>query len=297
MNLMIYLWGCGNGGDNMKQFPTIYCQKVLPLSYGNSLSYYEDLCKLISKVNDIISELNKIDVNEITQEVLSLVRDELQSEISKVYQYVDNLEKQTNIKFNGVYETISRNYTELDDKYTEITNTLNQKIENLNTLVITLNRNVYTYINQEIERVYDFIEAYQCKTVKCYNPVNGMYEPICRIFGGMYDALRYLGITALDFDSMELTCNSFESQSLSASEFDLYSAYYFHKIKELYMFNPFNGKYMFYQDVIMQLASLHMESPITASEFDGLQLTVTAFASKNITAYDFDNNGKGLLTN
>lgn len=294
---MIYLWGCGSGGDNMKQFQPIYCQKVLPLSYDNSLSYYEVLCKLISKVNDIISELNKIDVNEITQEVLSLVRDELQSEISKVYQYVDDLEERTNHNFNAVYEDMAKNYNELDNKYTEITNTLNQKIEELNTLVLTLNRNVYEYINQEIKRVYDFIETYQFETVKCYNPVNGMYEPICRVFGSIYDALRYLGITALDFDSMELTCNSFESQSLSASKFDLYSTYYFHKIKDLYMFNPFNGKYMFYQDVIMQLASLHMESPITAAEFDGLQLTVTTFDSKNITAYNFDNNGKGLLTN
>lgn len=294
---MIYLWGCGSGGDNMKQFPPIYCQKVLPLSYDNSLSYYEVLCKLISKVNDIISELNKIDVNEITQEVLSLVRDELQSEISEVYQYVDDLEERTNHNFNAVYEDMAENYNELDNKYTEITNTLNQKIEELNTLMLTLNRNVYEYINNEIKRVYDFIETYQFETVKCYNPVNGMYEPICRVFGSIYDALRYLGITALDFDSMELTCNRFESQSLSASKFDLYSAYYFHKIKDLYMFNPFNGKYMFYQDVIMQLASLHMVSPITATEFDGLKLTVTTFDSKNITAYDFDNNGKGLLTN
>ena len=292
---MIYLWGCGNGGDNMKQFHPVYCQKVLPLSYDNSLSYYETLCKLISKTNDIISELNKIDVNEITQEVLSLVRDELQSEINGVYKYIDDLEERTNHKFDGVYETIANNYNELDDKYTEITNELNEKIIELNELVETLNRNVYIYINQELERVYDYISKYQCQTIKCYNPITGIYEPICRIFGSMYDSLRYLGITANDFDSLNLTCNAFENESLSASQFDLYAKYYFNKIRDLYMFNPFTGNYVYYQDVINQLADFHRNAPITASEYDALQLTATAYDDKEISAYDYDNNGKGLL--
>ena len=32
-----------------------WCYKVLPLVYDDSLSYYEVLCKLVAKVNDIIS--------------------------------------------------------------------------------------------------------------------------------------------------------------------------------------------------------------------------------------------------
>lgn len=32
--------------------------KILPLSYDDSLSYYEAICKLVSKVNEIINEIN-----------------------------------------------------------------------------------------------------------------------------------------------------------------------------------------------------------------------------------------------
>ena len=36
----------------------IWCHKILPLVYDDSLSYYEVLCKLKAKVNEIITEIN-----------------------------------------------------------------------------------------------------------------------------------------------------------------------------------------------------------------------------------------------
>lgn len=36
-----------------------WCQKVLPLVYDNSLSYYEVLCKVTHKLNELIDALNK----------------------------------------------------------------------------------------------------------------------------------------------------------------------------------------------------------------------------------------------
>lgn len=35
-----------------------YCQKVLPLVYDNSLSYYEVLCKAVGKLNEVINVIN-----------------------------------------------------------------------------------------------------------------------------------------------------------------------------------------------------------------------------------------------
>lgn len=37
-----------------------WCYKVLPLVYDDSLSYYEVLCKLVAKVNEVISVTNQI---------------------------------------------------------------------------------------------------------------------------------------------------------------------------------------------------------------------------------------------
>ena len=43
---------------NLKEVPRWHCQKVLPTSYEDSLSYYENLCKLTEKMNEIIEAIN-----------------------------------------------------------------------------------------------------------------------------------------------------------------------------------------------------------------------------------------------
>lgn len=37
-----------------------WCQKILPLVYDNSLSYYEVLCKIVSYLNKVIEDINSI---------------------------------------------------------------------------------------------------------------------------------------------------------------------------------------------------------------------------------------------
>lgn len=36
----------------------IKCNKILPLVYDDSLSYYEVLCKVVAKLNELISDVN-----------------------------------------------------------------------------------------------------------------------------------------------------------------------------------------------------------------------------------------------
>lgn len=49
-----------------------WCQKVLPLVYDNSLSYYEVLCKVVTYINKLITDNNKLidDVDELRTELL-----------------------------------------------------------------------------------------------------------------------------------------------------------------------------------------------------------------------------------
>lgn len=46
------------------------CFKVLPLVYDDSLSYYEVLCKLTSKMNEIIETFNTLNIAEIVDELI-----------------------------------------------------------------------------------------------------------------------------------------------------------------------------------------------------------------------------------
>lgn len=66
---------------NFKHF-RFWCQKVLPLVYDDSLSYYEILCKVVNYINNIIDN-----EKEITEEVESL-----KAELKVVQEWIANFD-------------------------------------------------------------------------------------------------------------------------------------------------------------------------------------------------------------
>ena len=65
----------------MKPFG-FWCQKVLPLVYDDSLSYYEVLCKVRDKLNEVISYYNNTDARFA----------ELQTEIDRINQWISTFD-------------------------------------------------------------------------------------------------------------------------------------------------------------------------------------------------------------
>ena len=55
---------------NLRHF-RFWCQKVLPLVYDNSLSYYEVLCKVVKYINDLIDSDKEIvaDIDVLKKEM------------------------------------------------------------------------------------------------------------------------------------------------------------------------------------------------------------------------------------
>lgn len=58
-----------------------------------------------------------------------------------------------------------------------------------------------------------------------------------------------------------------------------------------YMDSPFTGENVPMQQVIYELASLHMTDALTATEYDAADLTATAYEALDLTAYAYDWNG------
>lgn len=97
-----YLCNYGKEEEKMKDFK-FWCQKVLPLTYDNSLSYYEVLCKVVTQLNEVIEGLNKnsTQVTELSKEYETLK--------SYVEHYFDNLNLQEEIN-NKLDEMASSGY-------------------------------------------------------------------------------------------------------------------------------------------------------------------------------------------
>lgn len=59
-----------------------WCYKVLPLVYDDSLSYYELLCKVVDKLNEIVKSENELD---------SVIKD-IQSAIAALQKQIDEID-------------------------------------------------------------------------------------------------------------------------------------------------------------------------------------------------------------
>ena len=59
-----------------------WCQKVLPLVYDDSLSYYEVLCKVVTYINQIIDSENQIIENV----------EQLKAELEEVQEWINNFD-------------------------------------------------------------------------------------------------------------------------------------------------------------------------------------------------------------
>lgn len=274
----------------------------LPSVYNNKQSYYEVLCYLEEKINECISAINDYTdaYKNYTDTQIAQLKATLESEIDSLEEYVDSqvagFKEYVDGKITIVESDYNEKITKLEVSITKKINDISKSLTELTKTMYRLNAETYSYINQQIDRLIDYVDKYVGENIQCYNPVTGQYDNICKILGDIYDTSRYCGITCDEFDGLELSCKSFEALNMMAHDFDLYAGCKLIPSSQLYMFSPLTGEYLFYQDVIYQLAELHSNAPITVNEFDAIKsLTCNTFAAYNMTAYTFDNTAKDIL--
>ena len=85
---------------------SFWCQKVLPAVYDDSLSYYELLCKVVAKLNEVINSQNSTNDNaaELAQQFEQLKNDLQGTVESEAEKIVDNYVKTNNLvkSINGI---------------------------------------------------------------------------------------------------------------------------------------------------------------------------------------------------
>lgn len=69
------------------------------------------------------------------------------------------------------------------------------------------------------------------------------------------------------------------------------------ELGQINVYNPTTGRYENINKVLTDIYDSVRYDAITVSEFEALEFTATEFDAIEITAYNFDNNGKSILTN
>lgn len=105
-----------------------WCQKVIPLVFDDSLSYYEAICKFMQKLNEVINALNN------NAECI----DELQ----------------------GKYIILQNNFDALEVKWEEFKTYIENKFNTFKTEITTKEENFETTINNEFTTFKNYVENY-----------------------------------------------------------------------------------------------------------------------------------------
>lgn len=154
------------------------------------------------------------------------------------------------------------------------------------------------YTDQKIEDLINSLP--DLTTVNVYNPVRGEVTNIQTAVNDLYDLGRSEALTALAYDTLGLTAQEYDDLELTAIEYDQFGSYYLslngYVINPYhYMTSPFTGELVRLEVVINELASLHKDDTLTASEYDALDLDASYYDALDLTAFDYDWHSKTLV--
>lgn len=269
-----------------------WCFKVLPLVYDNSLSYYEQLCKLTVTVNEIIGQIDGLDdiIAEIQKSLQELEegRDQLKAEIQAM---LDAMQKQV----DGFQDDIDQ---AIEDMQAEIEKNLQQfmsLIIQMEQLVSDYQTALKAYVDKNNTEMWNKLVNYvDSKTYDSlgvgFNPVYGKTDTVKQSMLDTY-VFDSFGIPANYLKALHLTAKELQDMNIPASEWDtkarVWLWFWWTKKNHIFdMANPWTGAMDDPRHVLTTLFAMHQEG-VTAKELQDANITVEELDDSQTTAYDF----------
>ena len=174
-----------------------WCQKVLPLVYDDSLSYYELLCKVVDYLNKTMEDVETLH-GDVTN--LHTAYDELQSYVNNYFSTLDVQEeinnKLDNMASNGELYEIIRRYTDpIVNKQNEQINVLKARMDTFSSLPdgstagdaeltdirVGYGGAVYPSagdaVREQVGDIIDNMEYFSNDITKAFNMSENIYDP------------------------------------------------------------------------------------------------------------------------
>ena len=183
------------------------CIKVLPTVYEDALSYYETLCKISAKLNEVIEQLNQYDPESVVNEVIS-----------------ERLAAYTNTTvvplINDAKAILQASIDNLSDDYYAYKQTINNQIGELNTRLTGLG---ITVAGIE-DRCKDYTDQKVAEVV--YNlplmpsPLTGEDVTVFQAINELAEMMKNDALTAAQYDALNLTAAAYDAEGLTAFQYD-----------------------------------------------------------------------------
>jgi hypothetical protein len=217
--------------------------------------------------------------------------------LKPAYQYTDRkiieLSNDTAKKLKALTDTVNNNKEQFDESITQI----NASLNNIYSDLTVLGTEIDTKIESAMQTVlYDVEQLLIGYSIYVISPVTGRKTTVQNALNEVYEATALNALTASEYEQVEITVANYDNRMISANDYDRKSRFIF--LKELYfsVISPFTGLKETCCDIVNEIVNyLKTDKAITAAEYDALSLSVSDYDNKNITAYNYDWNGKQIL--
>lgn len=182
----------------------------------DAITEYQLFCK-------IVEYLNKVIYNEkLTEQAI----EELEAEFLKLKEYVDQyLTDITDLKEE--VQAIENSIAVLTQSIIDLNNKINgvdTKVNNLKTYTDNLVNESYdvlkNYVDAQDEHLQEEIDNINIGALIIYDPTTGTYDSVQTVINNLYGLTNRDGLSASEFDTLELTAEDFDAYQITAYEFD-----------------------------------------------------------------------------
>lgn len=288
----------------------MFCQKIIPLVYGEEISYYETLCKVRDKLNEVIETVNTIydviwnDVNALLEEWGQEYDDKMVALENRVDGKIDaftrEMEAQLAENLRIVTELFNATRDYVDEEVRKQQDWVLGQIANLNVQVQTNLTALKKYVDVQDDRIYIYVDSEIAKlkamipelqNVQVNNPITGeKKQNLQKCLDYLTWVFRYYAYRALWFDREWFTAKQIDDFDLTAWQFDVYGMKMMHVDRRWHMRSPYTGEVQKNREVIYQNHRFENVWGVMAEMYDYMEIPANTF--DNFSVLPFDIGGK-----
>ena len=164
--------------------------------YKNNLTEVEFLLGVLKKLNEMIEQVNYCT-----------------DFIEKYDGEIDKLEKEFNDLVAENEQFKLNLQIDINNQLIAFRNQVNKQIE----IQIA---GMKAYVDAQNEVLKEYIDEIALGQITLYNPATGTMEDLQSIINSMYDMDRTNGLTATEYDALELTATAYDAYDISAYDYD-----------------------------------------------------------------------------
>ena len=262
---------------------------------NHQIEYEEAIERLTAVENEIDTFEAQITAafNQLETDLRTEMEKALSDTIAEVDETIAQLRQDVSFAIAAFENRFLELETQIKNELAETKAQVARAIIELQNILQANNNFIFDYVENRLNKFIDDLP--EILTVMVYNPYRGETTDIQTAINDIYSVACIWGLTASQYDSLGLTAAEYDALGLTAQEYDTMGYKLLYKDPDYNMLSPFTGEYVHVQEVIMDLAHLHMGG-VTAEYYDGLELTAQEYDEKELTAFQYDWFADELLT-